>query len=169
MLCSEYSRLLQHYEAALRRWAQAEWSSNRNEPNTLLRVSEGIKKKKALDERAFTKALQGRALHLLGSLSRLLANGHLCPEGLATPDWLWAARRSGSESRAGRGPRWRRPADLATSQALEAKLVFLIGKRARNVGGEELLCDLTNHGSSVRTPPPGTIAGHCRWRPRLSI
>jgi hypothetical protein len=51
VLCPEHSRLLQHYEAALRRWAQAEWSSNRNEPNELLRVSEGIKKKKALDER----------------------------------------------------------------------------------------------------------------------
>jgi hypothetical protein len=51
MLCAEHSMLLQHYEATLRRWAQLEWSSNRNEPNTLLRVSEGVKKKKALDER----------------------------------------------------------------------------------------------------------------------
>jgi hypothetical protein len=55
MLCSEQSRLLQHYEAALRHWAQAEWSSNRNEPNALLRVSAGIKKKEALDERDATK------------------------------------------------------------------------------------------------------------------
>ncbi|MEA2543734.1 MAG: hypothetical protein QOH35_5100 [Acidobacteriaceae bacterium] len=42
MLCPEYSRLLQHYEVALRRWAQLE---NGNE-----RTSPGIKKK-ALDER----------------------------------------------------------------------------------------------------------------------
>jgi hypothetical protein len=28
--CSEYFRLLQHYEAALRRWEQAEFSSNHN-------------------------------------------------------------------------------------------------------------------------------------------
>ena len=55
MLCSEYSRLLQLYEEALRRWAQAEWSSNRNEPNALLRVSAGIKKRKALDERDAAK------------------------------------------------------------------------------------------------------------------
>jgi hypothetical protein len=55
MLCSGYSRLLQHYEAALRRWAQAEWSSNRNELNTLLRVSAGIKKREALDERDAAK------------------------------------------------------------------------------------------------------------------
>jgi hypothetical protein len=48
MLCSEYSRLLQLYEAALRRWAQVAWSPNRNE-------SEGIKKKKALDERDATR------------------------------------------------------------------------------------------------------------------
>jgi hypothetical protein len=46
MLCPEHSRLLQHYEAALRRWAQAVWSSNKNE----FRVSAEIKKK-ALDER----------------------------------------------------------------------------------------------------------------------
>jgi hypothetical protein len=55
MLCSEYARLLQHYEAALRRWAQSEWSSNRNEPNALLRVSAGIKKKEALEERDAAK------------------------------------------------------------------------------------------------------------------
>ena len=55
ILCPEHSRLLQHYEAALRRWALAEWSSNRDEPNTLLRVSGGIKKKKALDERDAAK------------------------------------------------------------------------------------------------------------------
>jgi hypothetical protein len=47
MLCPEHSRLLQHYEVALRRWAEVEW----NEHNALLRVSEGLKKKKALDER----------------------------------------------------------------------------------------------------------------------
>ena len=47
MLCSEYPRLLQHYEMALRRWAQLEWSSNRNQSN--VRVSTGIEKKKALD------------------------------------------------------------------------------------------------------------------------
>jgi hypothetical protein len=41
MLCPEYSRLLQHYEVALRRWAQV---ANRNE-----RLSAGIWKK-ALDE-----------------------------------------------------------------------------------------------------------------------
>ena len=40
MLCPEHSRLLQHYEVALRRWALAEWNG-----------SAGIKKKKALDER----------------------------------------------------------------------------------------------------------------------
>jgi hypothetical protein len=51
VLCSEHSRLLQHYEAALRRWAQVEWSSNKNEPNALLRVTAEIIKKKALDER----------------------------------------------------------------------------------------------------------------------
>ena len=31
------------------------------------------------------------------------------------PDWRWAGRRSGNESPAGRAPRWRRPADPATS------------------------------------------------------
>jgi hypothetical protein len=51
MLCPEHSRLLQHYEATLRRWAEVEWSSNRNEPNALLRVSAEIEKKKALHER----------------------------------------------------------------------------------------------------------------------
>jgi hypothetical protein len=50
VLCPEHSRLLQHYEAALRRWALAEWSSNRNEPNASFRVSAEISKK-ALDER----------------------------------------------------------------------------------------------------------------------
>jgi hypothetical protein len=40
---------------ALRRWAEVEFASNKNEPNTLLRVSEGIKKKKALDERDAAK------------------------------------------------------------------------------------------------------------------
>jgi hypothetical protein len=43
MLCPEHSRLLQHYEVALRRWAEVDW----DEPNALLPVSE----KKALDER----------------------------------------------------------------------------------------------------------------------
>jgi hypothetical protein len=42
VLCPEYSRLLQLYEAALRRWVQVEWSSND--------ASSGIEKK-ALDER----------------------------------------------------------------------------------------------------------------------
>jgi hypothetical protein len=51
MLCSEYSRLLQLYEATLQRRVQVEW----NEPNAFLRVSEGIKKKKALDERDAAK------------------------------------------------------------------------------------------------------------------
>jgi hypothetical protein len=51
MLCPEQSSLLQHYEATLRRWGLAEWSSTINEPDALLRVSEGIEKKKALDER----------------------------------------------------------------------------------------------------------------------
>jgi hypothetical protein len=51
MLCPEDSRLLKHYEVALRRWAEVEWASNKKEPDTLLRMSEGIKKKKALDER----------------------------------------------------------------------------------------------------------------------
>jgi hypothetical protein len=55
MLCPEHSRLLQHYEAALRRWAEIEWSSNKKEPNTSIRVSEGIKKKKALDARDATR------------------------------------------------------------------------------------------------------------------
>jgi hypothetical protein len=50
MLCPEHSRLLQHYEAALRRWAVAEWSSNRNGSDASFRVSAEIKKK-ALDER----------------------------------------------------------------------------------------------------------------------
>jgi hypothetical protein len=43
MSCPEHSRLLQHYETALQRWAAAEWNE--------LSVSEGVKKKKALDER----------------------------------------------------------------------------------------------------------------------
>jgi hypothetical protein len=51
MLCPEHSRLLQHYEATLRRWGLTEWSSTINEPDPLLRVSEGIERKKALDER----------------------------------------------------------------------------------------------------------------------
>jgi hypothetical protein len=51
MLCSEYARLLQLYEATLQRRVQVEW----NEPNAFLRVSEGIKKKKALDERDAAK------------------------------------------------------------------------------------------------------------------
>src|SRR5260370_36166363 len=32
------------------------------------------------------------------------------------PDWLWAARRSGNESPAGRAPRWRRPADRSATR-----------------------------------------------------
>jgi hypothetical protein len=51
MLCPEHLETLQHYEAALRRWAEFEWSSNKKEPNALLRVSDGVKKKKAQDER----------------------------------------------------------------------------------------------------------------------
>jgi hypothetical protein len=43
VLCPEYSRLLQQYEAALRRRVQVEWSSNE--------ASAGIKEKRALDER----------------------------------------------------------------------------------------------------------------------
>jgi hypothetical protein len=42
MLCPEHSRLLQHYEVALRDWAQVEWNE---------RVSEGVRKKKVLEER----------------------------------------------------------------------------------------------------------------------
>jgi hypothetical protein len=49
MLCPEYPRLLQRYEVALRRWAQLEC----NESN--VRVSAGIEKKKALDERDAAK------------------------------------------------------------------------------------------------------------------
>jgi hypothetical protein len=56
MLCSEYSRLLRHYEAALRRWAQAEWSSNKNESDPSWRLSAGIRKE-ALDEREAAKQL----------------------------------------------------------------------------------------------------------------
>ena len=47
---------------------------------------------------------------------------------------------------------------LPRPQALEAKLVFVIGERTGNVGGEELRCDLTDHGSSVRQTS-GTVAG----------
>lgn len=50
MLCSEYSRLLKHYEVALRLWVQAERSSN----DASWRLSAGIRKK-ALDERDAAK------------------------------------------------------------------------------------------------------------------
>jgi hypothetical protein len=47
MLCPEHSRLLKHYEVALRRSAQIEW----NEPDWSAR----IKKKRALDDRDATR------------------------------------------------------------------------------------------------------------------
>jgi hypothetical protein len=54
MLCSRYLQLSQHYEAALRRWAQAEWCSNKNESDASWRLAAGIRKK-ALDERDAAK------------------------------------------------------------------------------------------------------------------
>lgn len=45
MLCSEYLRLRQHYEAALRRWAQVELSSNKRELfDTPARLAAEVKK-----------------------------------------------------------------------------------------------------------------------------
>ena len=70
MLCPEYSRLLQHYEVALRRWAQLE---NGNE-----RTSAGIKKKEALDERDAAK-------------ERLNLHERTCPTCIQNhhnPDWI---------------------------------------------------------------------------------
>jgi hypothetical protein len=55
VLCSEYFRLHQHYEAALRRWEQAELSSNQvalSDPSK--RLSLEIEKK-AQDERDAAK------------------------------------------------------------------------------------------------------------------
>ena len=39
---------------------------------------------------------------------------------------------------------------LPRPQTLEAKLVFVLGERGRNVGGEELWCDPTDHRSILR-------------------
>jgi hypothetical protein len=46
---------------------------------------------------------------------------------------------------------------LPRPQTFEAKLVFVIGDRAGNIRGEELRCDLTDHGASV-PQSPGTAA-----------
>jgi hypothetical protein len=45
--------------------------------------------------------------------------------------------RSGSESHAGRVQRWRKSLDTPRAQTLEAKFIFVIGKRAGRVHGEE--------------------------------
>src|SRR5207249_6262360 len=74
------------------------------------------------------------------------------------PDWLWAARRSGSESPVGRVPRWHRLADPATSQTFEAKLACVIGERSRNVYGEEQRRNLTDHVPSLLHIPAGADA-----------
>jgi hypothetical protein len=44
---------------------------------------------------------------------------------------------------------------LPRAQTLEAKLVVVIGKGARNVHGEELRCDLTDHGAKSTTEDVG--------------
>jgi hypothetical protein len=55
MLCSEYSRLRQHYEAALRRWEQAELPSNKSKLfDATTRLSREVEKK-ALEERNAAK------------------------------------------------------------------------------------------------------------------
>jgi hypothetical protein len=51
MGCSEYARLSQHYEAALRRWAQAESCSDKSEPFDAPRRLAIEIEKKALEER----------------------------------------------------------------------------------------------------------------------
>ena len=52
------------------------------------------------------------------------------------------------------------------SQTLEAKLFLVISERAGNVGGEELRCNLANHGLSVRQPF-GVMPA--KWRGRLLL
>jgi hypothetical protein len=54
-LCSEYFRLRQHYEAALRRWEQAELSSNKSELFDATRRLSREVEKKALEERNAAK------------------------------------------------------------------------------------------------------------------
>ena len=100
--------------------------------------------------------------HLQRRGTRRAIRRHICP------DWLWAARRNGNESPAGRAPRWRRPADPAKSrleagatkcpQRCETKLAGVIGERCGNVhsrapvstgDGEEHRRNLTEHGPSL--------------------
>jgi len=54
IVCSEYLRLSHHYEAALRRWEQVEWASNKN---GFLDTSAAEVKRKAQNERDAAKML----------------------------------------------------------------------------------------------------------------
>jgi hypothetical protein len=56
--CSEYLRLHRHYEAALRRWEQVEWASNKNRPldTSATRLAAEVKRK-AQNERDAAKML----------------------------------------------------------------------------------------------------------------
>jgi hypothetical protein len=61
MLCTKYLQLSQHYEAALRRWGQAESSLNKTELSDAARRLGREVEKKALEER--NAAYARMALH----------------------------------------------------------------------------------------------------------
>ena len=94
-------------------------------------------------------------------------------------DGLWQVRRSGSESPAGCARLWRRPAEPAKSADIRSRTYRGNRRSCRECFGDELRCDLTDHGAKCNDPrvhrtkrrgrPQLPSVGKCEIRPVMII